>query len=100
MNLIWWALTIVLVLGLTVLAIVVFIGAVALILVSIVEYIEVKLDIVTIGENEEELIVQAEKVREEQRRTFKGPWALTPKVKPYDSKVFRFFKAKEMLKKK
>ncbi len=64
------------------------------------EYLEAKLGIVTIGEDEEEMIVRAKKLKEEQRRAFKGPWALTPKVKPYNSKVFQFFKAKEKLKKK
>lgn len=100
MNLIWWGLTILLVIGLAVLAIVVSIGAVALFVVSIVEYIEVKLGIVTIGEDEEELIVQAEKQRDEQRKAFKGPWTLAAQVKPYNSKVFRFFRAKETLEKK
>ena len=100
MNVIWWGLTILLVLGLAVLAIVVCIGAVALFVVSIVEYIEAKLGIVTIGEDEEELIAQADKIREEQRRAFKGPWTLAPQVKPYNSKVFRFLKAKETLEKK
>lgn len=100
MNLIWWGLTILLVLGLAVLAIVVFIGVVALFVVSIVEYIEAKLGIVTIGEQEEDLIVQAEKLREERRRAFKGPWTLVPKVRPYSSKVFHFFKAKEIVEKR
>lgn len=100
MNLIWWGLTILLVGGLVALAIVVFIGTVALLIVSIVEYVETKLGIVTIGENEEELIAHAEKLRDEQRKAFKGPWTLTPRVKPYNSKVFRFLKAKEILKKK
>ena len=100
MNLIWWGLTILLVIGLAVLAIVVSIGAVVLFVVSIVEYIEANLGIVTIGEDEEELIVQAEKVREEQRKAFKGPWTLASRVKPYNSKVFRFFRAKETLEKK
>lgn len=100
MNLIWWAFTILLVLGLAILAIIVSIGAVALFVVSIVEYIEKKLQIVTIGDNEEALIAQAEKLKEERRRAFKGPWTLTPKVRPYSSKVFHFFKAKEIVEKK
>ena len=100
MNIIWWGFTILLVVGLAVLAIVVFIGVVALFAVSVVEYIEAKLGIVTIGEKEEEVIAQAEKAREEKRRTLKGPWALTPQVKPYDSKVFQFLRAKEGLEKK
>jgi len=89
MNLIWWAFTILLVLGLAILAIIVFIGAVALFVVSIVEYIEKKLQ-----------IAQAEKLKEERKREFKGPWTLTPKVRPYSSKVFHFFKAKEIVEKK
>lgn len=100
MNLIWWGLTILLVLGLAVLAIVVFIGVAALFVVSFVEYLEAKLGIITIGEDEEELIARAEKLREEQRKAFKGPWTLTPKVKPYNSKIFQFFKAKEILQKR
>ncbi|NIS60461.1 MAG: hypothetical protein GTO13_07135 [Proteobacteria bacterium] len=100
MNLLWWAFTILLVLGLAVLAIIVSIGAVALLVVSIVEYIEKKLSIVTIGDNEEALIARAETLREEQKREFKGPWTLTPKVKPYSSKLFQFFRAKEILEKK
>lgn len=100
MNVIWWGFTILLVVGITVLAIVFFIGVVALFAVSVVEYIETKLGIVTLGESEEELIVQAEKVIEEKKRAFKGPWTLTPQVKPYDSKVFRLLKAKEALEKK
>ena len=100
MNVIWWGFTILLVAGLVVLAIIVFIGVVALIAVSIVEYIEAKLGIVTLGEDEEELIAQADKVIEEQRGAFKGPWTLTPQVKPYNSKVFRLLKAKEILEKK
>jgi hypothetical protein len=100
MNLFWWGFTILLVLGLAALAIVFCIGIVALFIVSIVEYIEAKLEIVTIGDNEEALILQAEKLREERRRTFKGPWTLAPKVKPYNSKVFQLFKAKEILEKK
>ena len=97
MNVIWWAITILLIFGISVLAIVVFIGVVAFLIVSIVEYIEAKLSIVTIGDNEEALIVQAEKIREEQRRAFKGPWTLTSKAKPYNSKAFRLFRAKELL---
>jgi hypothetical protein len=100
MNLIWWGFTILLVLGLGALTIVVSIGVVALLVVSIVEYIEAKLEIVTIGDDEEALIVQAENLREERKRTFKGPWTLAPKVKPYNSKIFQFFKAKEILEKK
>ena len=100
MNLIWWGFTILLVLGIAALAIVVFIGIVAFFVVSIVEYIESKLGIVIIGEKEEDLIVQAEKLREEHRKAFKGPWTLTPKVKPYNSKIFQFFKAKEILEKR
>jgi len=100
MNLLWWAFTILLVFGVAVLAIVVSIGAVALLVVSILEYIEKKLRIVTIGDKEEALIAQAETLREERRREFKGPWTLTPKVKPYSSKLFQLFRAKEMLKKK
>lgn len=100
MKLILWGFTILLVLGIAVLAIVVFIGIVAFFVVSIVEYIESKLGIVTIGEKEEDLIVQAEKLREERRRAFKGPWTLAPKVKPYNSKIFQFFKAKEILEKR
>ncbi len=99
MNLFWWGLTILLVLGLAILAIVVFIGVVALFVVSIVEYLEAKLGIVTIGEDEEELIVRAKKLKEEQRKAFKGPWTLTPKVRPYSSKVFQLFKAREKLEK-
>lgn len=99
MNLFWWGLTILLVLGLAILAIVVFIGVVALFVVSIVEYLEAKLGIVTIGEDEEELIVRAKKLKEEQRKAFKGPWTLTPKVKPYNSKLFQLFRAKEILEK-
>ncbi len=100
MNLIWWGFTILLVLGLGVLTVVVSIGVVALLVVSIVEYIEAKLEIVTIGDDEEALIVQAEKLREERKGAFKGPWTLAPKVKPYNSKIFQFFKAKEILEKK
>ncbi len=100
MNLLWWGLTILLVFGLAALALVVLIGIIALIAVSIVEYIETKLNIVTIGDNEEALILHAEKVREEQRGAFKGPWTLTSQVKPYNSKLFRFLKAKEILGKK
>jgi hypothetical protein len=100
MNLIWWGFTILLVLGLGALTIVFSIGVVALLVVSIVEYIEAKLEIVTIGDDEEALIVQAEKLREERKRAFKGPWTLAPKVKPYNSKIFQFFKAKEILEKK
>ena len=100
MNVFWWALTIFLVLGLAALAIILGIGAVALFLVSIVEYIEGKLGIVTIREDEEKLIVQAAKLREEQRKAFKGPWTLASQVKLYNSKVFRFFRAKETLEKK
>jgi hypothetical protein len=100
MNLIWWAFTILLVLGIAALAIVVFIGIVAFFVVSIVEYIESKLGIVTIGEKEEDLIVQAERLREERRKAFKGPWTLAPKVKPYNSKIFQFFKAKEIVEKR
>jgi hypothetical protein len=100
MNLIWWAFTILLILGLAILAIVVFVGVVALFVVSIVEYLEAKLGIVTIGEDEEELIARAKKLKEEQRKAFKGPWTLTPKVRPYSSKVFHFFKAKEIVEKR
>ena len=100
MNLFWWAFTIFLVLGLAVLGIIFGIGVVALLIVSIVEYIEAKLEIVTIGEREEELIAQAEKRKEEQRRAFKGPWTLVPKVRPYSSKVFQLFQAKEILEKR
>lgn len=100
MNIIWWGFTILLGVGLAVLTIVVFIGTVALLVESIVEYIEGKLAMVTIGNDEEALIVQAEKLREERRRAFKGPWTLTPKVKPYNSKVFQFLRAKERLEKK
>jgi hypothetical protein len=99
MKLFWWAFTLLLVFGLAVLAIIVSIGAVALLLVSIVEYIEKKLQIVTIGDDEEALIAQAKKLREERRREFKGPWTLTPKVKPYNSKLFQLFRAKEILEK-
>jgi hypothetical protein len=100
MNLFWWAFTIFLVLGLAVLGIVFGIGVVVFLIVSIVEYIEAKLEIVTIGDNEEALIAKAEKLREERRKAFKGPWTLAPKVKPYNSKVFRFFRAKVTLEKK
>jgi hypothetical protein len=100
MNVIWWGLTILLVVGLAVLAIVVFIGVLALLVVSMVEYIEAKLGIVTIGENEEELIAHAEKLKEEGISGFKGPWKLIPRVKPYNSKVFQFLRAKETLEKK
>ena len=100
MKLILWGFTILLVLGIAALAIIVCVGIVAFFVVSIVEYIESKLGIVTIGEKEEDLIVQAEKLREERRRAFKGPWTLTPKVKPYNSKIFQFFKAKEILEKR
>lgn len=100
MNVILWGFTILLVGGLVILSIVVFVGVVALIAVSIVEYIEAKLGIVTVGESEEELIAQAEKVREEQRKAFKGPWTLTPQVKPYNSKAFQLVRAKERLEKK
>lgn len=100
MTIIWWGLTILIIFGSAVLALVILLGVVALIVVSIVEYIEKKLNIVTIGDDEEALILHTEKVREEQRGAFKGPWALMPKVKPYNSKAFRFFKAKEKLGKK
>jgi hypothetical protein len=100
MKLILWGFTILLVLGIAALAIIVCVGIVAFFVVSIVEYIESKLGIVTIGEKEEELIVQAERLREEQRKAFKGPWTLAPKVKPYNSKIFQFFKAKEILEKR
>jgi hypothetical protein len=100
MNLFWGVMTILLVLGIAALAIILCIGTVALFIVSIVEYIEKKLNIITIGEQEENLIAEAEKLREEQRRTIKGPWTLTPKVKPYSSKVFQFLRAKETLEKK
>lgn len=100
MNIIWWGFTILLVVGSAVLAIVVFIGVVALVIESIVEYIEKRLSIVTIGDDEEALIAEAEKVREERRRAFKGPWALTAEVRPYNSKAFRFHRAKETLEKK
>jgi len=100
MNILWWAFTILLVFGVAVLAIIVSIGTVALLLVSILEYIEKRLRIVTIGDKEEALIVQAEKLKEERRREFKGPWTLIPKVKPYNSKLFQLFRAKEILEKK
>jgi hypothetical protein len=100
MNLLWWGFTILLVLGIAILAIVSCIGIVAFFVVSIVEYVEAKLEIVTIGDNEEALIAQAENLREERRKAFKGPWTLAPKVKPYNSKVFQLFKAKEILEKK
>jgi hypothetical protein len=100
MNLFWWGFTILLVLGIAILAIVSCIGIVAFFGVSIVEYVEAKLEIVTIGDNEEALIAQAEKLREERRKAFTGPWTLAPKVKPYNSKVFQLFKAKEILEKK
>ncbi|MCK5552253.1 MAG: hypothetical protein KAJ09_03840 [Deltaproteobacteria bacterium] len=100
MNLLWWGVTILLVLGIAILAIVVFIGVVALFVVSIVEYLEAKLGIVSIGEDEEELIVRAKKLKEEQRKAFKGPWTLTPKVRPYSSKVFQFRRAKEIVENK
>lgn len=100
MNLIWWGLTILLIFGLAALSFILVVGIVFFIVVSIVENIEARLGMVTIGDNEEALILHAEKVREEQRGAFKGPWTLTPQVKPYTSKVFRFLKAKEILKKK
>lgn len=100
MNLIWWGVTILLVAGIGVLATVIFIGVVAVFAVSVVEYIEAKLGIVTVGESEEELIVQAEKVIQERKKSFKGPWTLTSQVKPYESKGFRLLKAKEALEKK
>jgi hypothetical protein len=100
MNIVWWGITILLVLGIAALAIVSCIGIVAFFVVSIVEYVERKLEIVTIGEGEEELIVQAEKLKEKQKGAFKGPWTLTSKVKPYSSKVFQFRRAKEILENK
>jgi hypothetical protein len=100
MNVILWGFTLLLIAGIAVLAIVIFIGVVALLVESIVEYIEARLSIVTIGDDEEALIAEAEKVREERRRAFKGPWALTPQLEPYNSKVFRFHRAKETLEKK
>jgi hypothetical protein len=65
-----------------------------------VERIEKRFTIIIIGKEEEELIAQAEKRKEEQRKAFKGPWTLTPKVKPYNSKVFQFLRAKEILEEK
>lgn len=100
MKVIWWGFTILLVGGLAALAMVVLIGVVALLIVSIAEYIEAKLGIVTIGDDEKALIARAEKVSEEKRRAFRGPWTLTPQIKPYNSKVFQFLRAKERLEKK
>lgn len=100
MNLFWGIVTIMLVFGIAALAIILCIGTVAFCIVSIVEYIEKKLNIITIGEQEENLIVEAEKLRKKQIRTIKGPWTLTPRVKPYSSKLFQVLRAKETLEKK
>jgi len=100
MNLIWQALSILLVLASAALAIILVLGIAYLLLFSIVEYMEAKFRIITIGEEEEELIAQAEKVKEEQKKAFEGPWTLEARVKPYDSKVIRFSRAKEILEKR
>ena len=100
MNLIWQALSILLVLASAALAIILVLGIAYLLLFSIVEYMEAKFRIITIGEEEEELIAQAEKVKEEQKKAFEGPWTLEARVKPYDSKVVRFSRAKEILEKR
>lgn len=97
MNLLWGAFTILLVLGSVASAIFLVLGIAYLLLFSIVEYIEAKLEIITIGEEEEELIARAEKLKEEQRKGFEGPWILEARVKPYNSKVLRLSRAKEIL---
>jgi len=100
MNVLWWALTILLVVGAAAAAISLVLGIAYLIVFSIVAYIEAKLGTIIIGEDEEQLIAQAEKLREEQRVAFKGPWTLEARVKPYDSKALRLSMAKEILGKK
>jgi hypothetical protein len=97
MSILWWAFIILLGLGAVVAAISLVLGIVFFLLVSIIEYIEEKLGIITIGEEEEKLIAQAEKLSEEQRKAFEGPWTLEARVRPYSSKAFQFSRAKEIL---
>jgi len=100
MNLIWQAFTILLVLASAASGIILVLGIVYLLVFSVVEYLEAKFSTITIGEEEEELIAQAEKLREEQRKAFEGPWTLEAWVRPYNSKAIRFLRAKEILKKR
>jgi hypothetical protein len=100
MSLIWQVFTVLLVLAAAGSAIILVLGLMYLLVFSIVEYIEAKLDIISIGEKEEELIAQAEKLREEQRKAFEGPWTLEARVRPYSSKAFRFSRAREILEKR
>lgn len=61
----------------------------------IVRGIEVRLGVIHVGEEEEKIIAQAEELREEKRKEFKGPWTLDSKVKPYTPKGFQLLRAKE-----
>ena len=88
-----------LVLGVVASAICLVLGIAYLLLFTIVEYIEAKLEIITIGEEEEALIAQAEKLKEEQRKRFEGPWTLEARVRPYNSKALRLSRAKAILEK-
>jgi len=97
MNLLWWAFIIVLGLGLAASAITLVLGVAYFLIFSIVEYIESKLGTITIGEEEEELILRAEELREKQIQAFEGPWTLQAQVKPYSSKALRLTRAKEIL---
>jgi molybdopterin-containing oxidoreductase family membrane subunit len=52
-----------------------------------------------VAEEEERVLVRAEEERAKEREQIKGPWQLTPRMKPYESRRFMLDRAKETLEK-